>query len=1190
MNPTSFNIQKPFGEIWEWRCFKRDETVQHRVCDYLSALTSTELAFSDEQKTAIMNSISRFSCVSAFENGPTLFTDIRKIFSGPRPEFMVQSQTTATVNDVLCLLDKRYKDIDSVPFDELRRNLYRVISSDNDGTLLTLQVNFLDSERASILEEWQRIQSVFVFRGMDVVYNLSEQDPLSYYASGGWNGDPLEIRQKSRNSDEASYHMELVFRSSLKKDKVDFEEKGKFEGAIRASETIKRVIESLSDELYMKINEAHERLFESAMQIIQKRMELSWARSFDASREGTYVLLKSFDDNSVTNDDTKAVELREYTYDASGSRKLLLRSGPKLPLPDTSQEAQYTTQAMKNRCKFQIVAGCLQTMENMELSDSRTAYAGNRTISATSAMDMNKFLRIGHLKGYDMVDFSDSCGKSIPFSVSNFLSEGSEDTDFFAPTGRQAISNISIDGDAMKLRLATLSSQAAKAIEDEIPTTFDPMNPDAYTPQPFEHQLHSGDDSQILTEIRTCLRLIGHCLFSTFKDSNNYSEEKSQVQAYMPETIPERCEDPQEGNLDVNPSKFFSLVNRLRPWRNDYDLEEGSCCKSLWQPLLEFSEKFESNKNLGLPLVGSYLVNLIPFGPLNPDLESMVDKIIEEFFEDTHLFESKNSLKCFTLVRDDNAPDMPYDPLTLNFGFHMENGSDFDSFAWSIGTTPALFAEALQVQAMYLQKLVCDCSRSTLSENKVSDVVYRERVSGWDTYPMGMVSKEQLGDIFCGQACLRPSTLNSFNSFDVSCSQTRPLTHDASQQLGLSPPDSKRLTFIPGNPAFYRSRGWVRKEILYGPFSNRGSRESMTFTGVDWNEPTLFSAARGSGGLRWHRSETTANVRTNTYAFEDKRSRQTLFNNRALKRIRVDPDARKGFWSVGIAAQSPEVLYYDDLTSQRYRKYTGSLQESSVAMSEEAMYQTSTVASFCQDRPTKAHYIFPDIVVGTPGASPFGGDLSQWLSKTFVGFHYSTRKSGGKTEFALASGKHYDSIESYFSRVDTLTGEEFGIKVISPKSHQKVEASLLQMLGRGRFGERSGVSSAQQRQKLVVPGVVLVKGGTEGHVITRCVLDEFVVKTETYRIVESEVWAQLTKTLKQYPKVPKEANKNCMACKLLSMGIDTLTPMSIRKLLRLRPTSWASLARLMLALHIHNESWVNSKQYHYKDGVQSGKC
>lgn len=288
---------------------------------------------------------------------------------------------------------------------------------------------------------------------------------------------------------------------------------------------------------------------------------------------------------------------------------------------------------------------------------------------------------------------------------------------------------------------------------------------------------------------------------------------------------------------------------------------------------------------------------------------------------------------------------------------------------------------------------------------------------------------------------------------------------------------------------------------------------------------------------------------------------------------------RTGVWHIEpVSTPTPytKKLTPEFYTQNRFRKYTGKTPTPG---------NTYTSANFDATK-KKTHWILPEFTIHKEGRESNTDKLVEWLTRSFVGWHHSSATENNTTEFAIACNKFYALIVEYFATIDPVYNEPRGIWTLETGGEHHHEAMLLKLLYGGRFS-----NSARNRQgdkPLVVQGLVLVKANEHSGSTTRCVVEDVLVKTETYRVVESETWAIILRKFNHIRGVPADSVRGCLAARLRTDPRVQREPLRMRYLLQLRPQIVSSLARLMLALHVYNETWKNTKIPRYKDSVHQG--
>jgi hypothetical protein len=163
---------------------------------------------------------------------------------------------------------------------------------------------------------------------------------------------------------------------------------------------------------------------------------------------------------------------------------------------------------------------------------------------------------------------------------------------------------------------------------------------------------------------------------------------------------------------------------------------------------------------------------------------------------------ANNKLQKIILRRNTTADDMPFAPLILQYGLRIDD-KHIRKFSWSLGETPTIVVEALQLALLYLQKVVHDVVHEDVNDtsdsrdtvNLRSSIQQRERDTGWDTYPYGIVHPQHVGAY---RYIFEDSPLHSL------------IRYPPPTQLK---PDA--ILLVPGTEPFYRHRCAIRKEVRY---------------------------------------------------------------------------------------------------------------------------------------------------------------------------------------------------------------------------------------------------------------------------------------------------------------------------------------------------------------------------------------
>jgi len=688
-----------------------------------------------------------------------------------------------------------------------------------------------------------------------------------------------------------------------------------------------------------------------------------------------------------------------------------------------------------------------------------------------------------------------------------------------------------------------------------------------------------------------------------------------------------------------------NYINKTDPWRQHDDSEYGACSELLWKPCLEYAGNYK-NKLPDVDDIGKLLMNIMPFGMLTDEKSALIDLLVKNVHKNTKLYDEDGNMRYILLEEaPENTNPMPWEPLILQYGITM-NGSDFNSCQWALGCEPTLLLESIQILLIYLQKIIVLSTSGDENPNNNNNIKRRENITGWDTYPNGMMSvvhtsaeKEYFTDLGLyhdhTNSEIRP--IESINGTIDPCKCIKNVGKNRTLRDELYLTKEDRITdteylkhyygnFIPGNPNFYSARSFVRKEIEFrdtlfsvanidtcdsrDPVQMKTATQTTekpdksiksknkwtgmflfdTFTSQDYKKNTLYLIKSSvSKNLKPPENPDTEKRKL---IFDINWGGIPIFRNSA-KLHQYVPYTGRGTWKTNSPAISAHRY-----TSQRFRKYTGKIPNTSSNQmyTPENTWQAKLISKTFDSRINNTKWIFPDIPIDSKNASEnfppninvFGTDkdsISTFLGKSFVGWHYSNNKALGRTVFALACNKFHMKIEEYFLKKDREYNEERGIRIMSAPSNLKDEAKLLHLIFKGSPQNPLGYTKTNP---MVVKGIVMVKGNSVDALTTACIAGDYLCKTESYRIIESEVWSVLLKRLRQIRGIPVGSVKGCLGYIINKCCLNEKRALRIKELIRLRSSIVPALSRIMVALHIHNATWIDTQKFRDRDSVEIG--
>lgn len=642
----------------------------------------------------------------------------------------------------------------------------------------------------------------------------------------GWQGDPLAIRQKNKNSDPTSIHLEIVCEQSYA-DTSSLDTLSNEDGiatlhtqqwthinTIRAA--MEKIGTSLLEELTTRYEQGKLDAFKAYTDTIQGRMTHAWENTFgplvdvpsgngtDNFNYGGYVLLRpilNFRDSTrpINNEHYKVrlmtvsdtPEENENVLVTTRDPSLVFTAGatPDVAAMDIRQDATYMVVAGSLNMLTRDVVETLYPTGNVPPLDDRhpgvDLSVPRETVPYCSLvetqLDIGKFRADATMQ--EMFDWYD---RKQP---------------------QDALPDI-------QLKMRPLAEQLHTDI-DNVLLDRTPMND---TDPAVMHTVPSYMDVKVLSneqhfidEYKTLIKLVGQCLLSTtFRNTPRQrgrrlgaginTERKStrflnNVYNARARNNPCVLATPQ---LDI--TDYQQYVNDIEPWRHEDDGEYGACCEYLFTPCLKYASRFLRSTIPNLPDIGSVLINALPFGFIDPVRTRVIDAMITKALQQKVF--TNNKLQKIILRRNTTADDMPFAPLILQYGLRIDD-KHLRTFSWSLGETPTIVVEALQLALLYLQKVVHDVVHEDVNDtsdyrdtvNRRSNIQKREKDTGWDTYPYGIV---------------HPQHVSGYRHIYEESPLSTLIQHPPPKQI-----TTDSVLLVPGTKPFYEQRSAIRKEVRY---------------------------------------------------------------------------------------------------------------------------------------------------------------------------------------------------------------------------------------------------------------------------------------------------------------------------------------------------------------------------------------
>jgi hypothetical protein len=653
----------------------------------------------------------------------------------------------------------------------------------------------------------------------------------------GWQGDPLAIRQKNKNSDPASIHLEIVCEQSYA-DTSSLDTLSKEDGIATLHtqqwthiNTIRSAMEKIGTSLLEELTTRYEQgkldAFKAYTDTIQGRMTQAWENTFgplvdvptgngtDNFNYGGYVLLRPI------------LNFRDSTRPINNERhKVRL-----MTVSDTPEENENVLVTKRNP-SLTFTADATPDVAAMDIRQDATYMVVAGSLDMLTRDVIETLYPTGNVPTLD--DRHPGVDLSVPREITPYCSLIETQLDiskFRADATMQEMFDWydrKRPQDALpdiQLKMRPLAEQLHTDI-DNVLLDRTPMND---TDPAVMHTVPSYMDVKVLSneqhfidEYKTLIKLVGQCLLSTtFRNTPRQRGRRLETEINTDRTsnrFVSTVYTPPGENRFVNTvftppddhcilstpqldiTEYQQYINDIEPWRHEDDGEYGACCEYLFTPCLKYASRFLRSTIPNLPDIGSVLINALPFGFIDPVRTRVIDAMVTKALQQ-RVF-ANNKLQKIILRRNTTADDMPFAPLILQYGLRIDD-KHIRKFSWSLGETPTIVVEALQLALLYLQKVVHDVVHEDVNDtsdsrdtvNLRSSIQQRERDTGWDTYPYGIVHPQHVGAY---RYIFEDSPLHSL------------IRYPPPTQLK---PDA--ILLVPGTEPFYRHRCAIRKEVRY---------------------------------------------------------------------------------------------------------------------------------------------------------------------------------------------------------------------------------------------------------------------------------------------------------------------------------------------------------------------------------------
>lgn len=683
---------------------------------------------------------------------------------------------------------------------------------------------------------------------------------------------------------------------------------------------------------------------------------------------------------------------------------------------------------------------------------------------------------------------------------------------------------------------------------------------------PFEYELRCDSDAYFVQEFTTFVEIVAQCIIATVpvpsfnerampfqpQPLDPASEEYTRGVAVVEQlkiALDRGSENPTKLHLytidvasTVKKADFTRLVNTWDPWVHPTDRQVGACASLIWQPSVDLATQTRTEP-IAASTMHRALTTVTPFGSMQTQQAELVQHIAN-VARDTMQQTFMTDKRRYILKQADNDATAPeYEPIVLDYGIRVTTSSDGASppqVSWSMGSSASMIMESVEMCLVFLQLELLKINQDPQQDNTMAHIQAREQTAKIDTYPMGMMTPSQCKYAQCGRPTL-PET----------------------------------AAFLPGQPGFYRHRNYAYKEVQY-------TDSLFDIQHVDTINPSKPppqpSQNRWSGmcGLL-----ASSNSRTgSTLLVASETTPETMGMPSKWSSHPLTPTPRctgTGIW------QGTDPLTITTLLQDRYRAYTGIRPRPQASVREleenaDMQHAANMTGPMFNTDEENVKIIHPAI----NATDMIKNRLPQFLSQHFVGWHFSNERALNRTVFAVACGPFYDKIMTFFNTIDPIYREPRGINILvePPTAESRFLSIVL-----------SGIPNrtlSELKCPPVVPAVVRVKDAIPTSIATLCDVTGVYVKTSSFRLIETEVWTTLNNIMNEVRRPPDTATANNIYMQITKNNKQRRGTYTIQHLLQMRPTCAAVLARLFIAVTIYDSARRNYTSYRRTQNVIAG--
>lgn len=681
-----YTIPKPFGEIYSWRFYCRDqEASRHHA-----------LAYEWFSKAALHLRVPRkTSCTVQFYTTEKYVLQKRARDDNYVLEGVAQGGPTALMENDWIQLEPL------VPFAE-----------DFETPLPLMQIaalSFRPTTGQQLLILKPPVCSVFV----DTLDKFLSDNPdnsqvqihkvrceISPDEPWGWTGDVRDIHVKNNNADAAKWYLQIVCidaqsaRDATKQDGFARMASSQWASLQAVKQAMATAADGLVEKLTTEYNSALMTRFKAYMDEVQEKMDMRCKNTFapiDGNRQGGYILLRSVRTLPESTEFGPEARLKRVKLQtADGNAALHCSLEPSMP-PEPPRDLE-----------FELVAGSLQS-DRGDLLSNPCPQIG------VAAADVSTLFAV-----QEAPPQSSATNYRFPekqLRLRTHLTEKNEE-----------LTNVLQDMQAY--------DKPAMPFEHDLH-----MNSKEQFDQEFKSCLHLVLQSIIATthgqSFEEQAKAFACSPVRGIREQTTLVQYGNQRIVAPPSPV-ETSLALYAFNIRGKHERLEQLINTHDPWVGFDDNERGACASLLWQPCVDQAIGLRE-KGPDTHTIERFLASLYPYGNIGAPQKELVQNVLKRVMDLYTREIAENYIMLEQTSPDTVAPE--YTPLVLHYGTTIAD--NFETLTWSLGGSASLVIESLEICMLFLQKIL-HLQNTDSNTNSIATIQSREKEAGMDTYPLGL--------------------------------------------------------------------------------------------------------------------------------------------------------------------------------------------------------------------------------------------------------------------------------------------------------------------------------------------------------------------------------------------------------------------------------------------------------------------